>query len=38
MNNEQNDLVRHAIEKIRCDEKHRLDCCTIVGSTEPTYT
>ena len=36
MNNEQNDLIRWAMEKIRCDEKHRPDCCVVVGPTGPT--
>lgn len=36
MNNEQNDLVRWAMEKIRCDERHRPECCVVVGPTGPT--
>lgn len=33
MNNNDNELVRWAMEKIRCDEKHRPDCCVVVGPT-----
>ena len=36
MNNEQNDLVRWAMEKIRHDERHRPNCCVVVGPTD-TY-
>jgi len=36
MNNNDNELVRWAMEKIRCDEKHRPDCCVVVGPTGPT--
>lgn len=34
MNN--NDLVKWAMEKIRCDENHKPDCCAVVGPTGPT--
>lgn len=36
MNNKQNDLLRRAMEKIRCDEKHRPDCCVVIVPTGPT--
>ena len=36
MNNEQNDLVRWAMEKIRNDERHRPNCCVVAGPTGPT--
>ena len=36
MNNEQNDLVRWAKEKIRRDERYRPDCCLFIGPTGPT--
>ena len=35
MNNNQNDLVRWAMEKIKFDEKHRPNCCVVVGPTGP---
>ena len=39
MNNEQNDLVRCAIEKIKRDEKFKPNCCFVMptgGITGPT--
>ena len=36
MNNKQNDLVRHAMEKIRCDKKCKPNCYAIIGPTGPT--
>lgn len=35
MKNNQNDLVKRAIEKIKCDEKCKPNCCAIIGSTGP---
>ena len=35
MNNKQNNLIRCALEKIKKDEKHRPNCCVIIG---PTHT
>ena len=37
MNNEQNDLVRYAIEKIKRDQRFKPDCCFIIptGPTGP---
>ena len=36
MNNKQNNLIRCALEKIKKDEKHRPNCCVIIGPTGPT--
>ena len=36
MNNNQNDLVRRAMKKIRCDENHRPICNVIMGPTGAT--
>lgn len=36
MNNKQKDLVRHATKKIRCDEKCKPNCYSIIGPTGPT--
>jgi len=36
MNNEQNDLVTRAMEKIRCDEKCKPNCFGVIGPTGPT--
>lgn len=36
MNNNDNELVRWAREKIRRDEQNRPQCCVIVGPTGPT--
>lgn len=36
MNNNQSNLVRWALEKIRKDEKHRPKCNYIIGPTGPT--
>lgn len=47
MNNEQNDLVRYAMEKIKRDQRFKPDCCFIIptgptgpgtGPTGPTHT
>lgn len=35
MNNKQNDLVRRAMEKIKCDEKCKPICYGIIGATGP---
>ena len=36
MNNNNNELVRWAMEKIKRDEKHRPECCVVIGPTGPT--
>ena len=36
MNNKQNDLVKCAIEKIKCDQKCKPNCFTIIGPIGPT--
>lgn len=36
MNNKQNDLVKYAIEKIKCDQKCKPNCFTIIGPIGPT--
>ena len=36
MNNEQNELERWAIEKIKRDQKFRPNCSVIIGPTGPT--
>ena len=36
MNNKQNDLVRRAGEKIKCDEKCKPNCYGVIGATGPT--
>ena len=36
MNNKQNDLVRRAMEKIRCNEKCKPNCYAVIGATGST--
>lgn len=36
MKNSQNDLVKCAMEKIKCDEKCKPNCYTVIGPTGPT--
>ena len=36
MNNKQNDLVKYAIKKIKCDQKCRPNRFTIIGPFGPT--
>lgn len=35
MKNNKNDLVRRAMEKIKCDEKCKPNCCVVIGPTGP---
>lgn len=35
MKNNKNDLVRRAMEKIKCDEKCKPNCCIVIGPTGP---
>lgn len=36
MNNNQNDLIKRALKKIKCDEKCKPNCCVVIGPTGPT--